>query len=223
MLKEEGGRPMWMDIAILAIILGSTVLGYIQGFIRTFLHTVGWLLAIVLSFAWYPTVVNFLKEKTDFYDVMQTNVSDQLTAGLGDAASGGTENALNGIPDILAQAFQAASGAVADTLAGGLTDILFNIAGFLLVIAAIKFIFWLLTSLFSKKDNDGITGWFDGIFGAVFGGVKGIVIVFILLAILVPITGLSQGTFFLESLEASKVAGSLYDNNVVFIMIKEFL
>lgn len=214
---------MWMDIAVLVIILGSTVLGYVQGFMRTFLHTVGWLLAIVLSFAWYPAIVDFLKDKTDFYDTMHNSVSAQLTAGVGDAAAGGTETALSGIPNILAQAFQAASDAVADSMAGGITDLLFNIVGFLLVIAAIKFIFWLLISLFSKRDNDGITGWFDGIFGAAFGGVKGIVIVFILLAILVPVMELSSGTFFLDSLHASKITESLYDNNIVFVMVKEFL
>ncbi|WP_130862965.1 CvpA family protein [Bacilliculturomica massiliensis] len=214
---------MWMDIAILVIVLGSTVLGYNQGFMRTFLHTVGWLLAIVLSFAWYPAVVEFLKDKTDFYTTMHTSITEQLAAGAGDAAADSAGTAFGRIPDILVQAFQAASDAVADSVAGSITDLLFNIVGFLIVIAAIKFIFWLLISLFSKKDNDGITGWFDGIFGAVFGGVKGIVVVFILLAILVPVTELSSGTFFLDSLHESKIAESLYDNNAVFIMVKEFL
>lgn len=214
---------MWMDIAILVIILGSTVLGYVQGFMRTFLHTVGWLLAIVLSFAWYPSIVDFLKEKTDFYDAMQTTVAEHLTAGAGDAAAEGAGTMLNGIPDILVQVFHAASEAVADTMAGGITDMLFNLVGFLIVIAAIKFIFWLLISLFSKRDNDGITGWFDGIFGAAFGGVKGIVIVFILLALLVPVTGLSSGTFFLDSLHDSKLAESLYNNNAVFVIINQFM
>lgn len=214
---------MWMDIAILVIVLGSTVLGYIQGFMRTFLHTVGWLLAIVLSFAWYPTVVDFLKSKTGFYTAMQSNITDQLTLSTEDAAAGSAGNALSGIPDILAQAIQTASEAVADSLAGNITDLLFNIVSFLLVIAAIKLIFWMLISLFSKRNNDGLTGWLDGIFGAFFGGAKGIVIVLVLLAILVPVTGLSHGTFFQESLKASKLANTLYNHNAVFMVIEKFL
>lgn len=215
---------MWMDIAILAIFLVSTVLGYIQGFIRTFLHTVGWLLSIILGFAWYPAVADFLKKKTDFYDTMHSNVADRLAAAGSDAA-GSAQDAVHysGIPDILSQAFQAAKDAVADSLAGGITNILFNIVAFLIIIAAIKFIFWLLITLFSKRENGGITGWFDGIFGAVFGGLKGIVIVFVLLALLVPVTELSSSTYFLDSLKDSKLAYTLYDNNWVFVLIKEFL
>lgn len=213
---------MWLDIAVLVIVLGSTILGYIQGFMRTFLHTVGWLLAIVLSFAWYPMVVDFLKEKTGFYDAMENSISSNI-ASSAEGAAADSAAGLNGLPDILAQGFQAAADAVADSVAGNLTQVLFNLLGFLVVAAAIKLIFFILMSLFSKRSNDGLTGWFDGIFGAVFGGAKGIVIVFIFLAFLVPITGLSQSPLFLDALGSSKIASALYNNNTILSVVQQYL
>ena len=50
---------MWMDIAIAAIILLSAGFGFASGFVKTFLHTVGWILSIVLGFIWYPQLKAF--------------------------------------------------------------------------------------------------------------------------------------------------------------------
>lgn len=210
---------MWMDIAIGLILLVSFVLGYVRGFMNTFLHTAGWILALVLSFVWYPTVTAFLKEKTGFYEMMDTNLTERFAT----QSTGVVSDTLNGIPEILKEAVNTAANALAESLGSGLANILFNIIGFLLVGIGIKLIFLFLTSLFSKKSNDGLTGWFDGIFGAVFGGIKGFVLVLVLLACLVPIMGLSLSTFLQNTLDASHFAKVLYDSNPIFLILHSFV
>ena len=41
---------MWMDIAIGLIFVLSTASGFRKGFVRTFIHTAGWVLSIIIGF-----------------------------------------------------------------------------------------------------------------------------------------------------------------------------
>lgn len=218
---------MWMDAVILILILVSVVLGYVQGFTRTFLHTAGWLLALVLGFVWYPAVVDVLKDNTDLYDTMYLSAADKLssvvTSGttLDSLAEGTAGGALLQIPAILFQILQSATETVTDALAGNIAELMLKLVALLLIVLAIKLIFWLLTALFSKKENKGLTGWFDGIFGAVLGGLKGIAVVLILLAFLAPAMELSSGDFLSDSLAQSKLTRRLYNDNVVLLLVND--
>ncbi|MEA4986847.1 MAG: CvpA family protein [Anaerovorax sp.] len=209
---------MWMDIAIGVIILISFILGYVRGFMNTFLHTAGWILSLVLSFVWYPKVSAFLKEKTGFYDMMHARLTERVAAEGSDT----TSQILNGIPEVLKEAVTAATNALAESLANGLADVLFSIISFLIVAIGIKLIFLFLTSLFSKRSNDGLTGFFDGVFGAAFGGLKGFVLVLILLALLIPIMNLTSSDFLQNTLNESRFAKVLYDSNPLFLMLNRF-
>jgi len=209
---------MWMDIAIGAIIFISFVLGYVRGFMNTFFHTVGWILSIVLSFVWYPKVSMFLKEKTGFYETINARLAERISTSNTDTAN----QVLNGIPDVLKEAVDTAANALAKSFANGLSDVLFSVISFLIVAIGIKLIFLVLTSLFSKRSNNGLTGFFDGVFGAAFGGLKGIVLVLILLALLIPIINLTSSEFLQNALDSSHFAKSLYDGNPLFSIFNLF-
>lgn len=224
---------MWMDITILILVLASAVLGYFQGFTRTFLHTVGWVLGLVLGFVWYPAVVDLLKSKTGLYDAIYLSASDKLASAvtenltidsLAEGAAGEAGGALTQVPAILFQMLRSAAETVTDTLAIDLAELLIKLVALLLIVAVIKLAFWLLIALFSKKDNDGITGWFDGIFGAALGGLKGIAVVLILLALLAPAMELASDPsrgFFRDSLEESKLAQRFYNGNVILLLVSD--
>jgi hypothetical protein len=81
----------------------------------------------------------------------------------------------------------------------------------------------LFSSLFSKKHNDGIIGFLDGSFGLIAGAIKGLLLIFILLALLVPVISLSSGNGLASALEASRIAGTLYDNNYLLLIVKTHL
>jgi len=52
----EEAVTVWMDVVVALIFVISTAVGFRQGFVHTFIHTAGWLLSIVLAFAWYAKV-----------------------------------------------------------------------------------------------------------------------------------------------------------------------
>jgi uncharacterized membrane protein required for colicin V production len=210
---------MWMDIAIGLIFVISTAAGFRQGFVHTFLHTAGWILSIVLSFAWYEQVENFLRAKTNFYDSIYNRIAGQVAAEGPSAASTFTAD----MPLILQEFIDSIKNSMAAAIVSGVADFIFKVLCFLLVVVAVRFVFLLLTSLLSKKHNEGFLGFIDGVFGLLAGAIKGLLLVFMLLALLVPVISLSSGNGIASALEASRIAGILYDNNYLLLIVKTHL
>lgn len=210
---------MWMDIAIATIILLSAFFGFRSGFVKTFLHTIGWILSIVLGFIWYPQLNSFLMEHTNYYDSMRESVSIKLS----DAATGAVSESFTGIPDILQRAFAAATQTLSDSLADSITNLFFGIISLVLVVALIKLVFWILIQLFSKTKNEGFTGFVDGLLGTGFGALKGLLLVMILMALLVPISNFADTTFFTQSIADSTAGSVLYNNNPILWFVRGLL
>ena len=214
---------MWVDGIIVIVLIFTAVQGYRHGFVRTFLHTVGWILAVVLGFVWYPHVMGFLKEKTRFYTAVHSKIAERIAEN----ASTATDSAMTGIPEVirglLDKAVNSATSAIATSISDTLTGLLFNIIGFLAVALLIKLVLLIFTSLFSKEKNGGLIGGIDGLFGLFAGALKGIIIVYILLALMVPVANLSGSSFLMDQINASALGIYLYDNNLILMTVKSLL
>lgn len=236
-----------LDICLGVILILSVVTGYGKGFTESFLHTVGWLLAIVLGFVWTPTVAAFLKANTKIEETLRQTLTQRLadlSAGIGDSISSGldlgtTENVvdstssaislpfsddgiLQGIPRILSDYFSDAASVIGSNTVDNLTSIIITIIALLLIILVIKLIFYFILLIFSKKKRKGIIGFSDGILGAVFGAVKGSLLICILLAFILPLGNLMQSDVLLEQLYSSTYAIRIYDNNPIFFLTQLF-
>ncbi len=207
---------MWLDIVIGLIFVVSTAAGFRQGFVRTFIHTAGWILSLVLGFAWYSRVEEYLRTETNFYDSIYDKIADRIVAD-GSAAVG---SFTAGLPSILNEFIDSFKNNVAAVIASGVADFLFRIICFLLVVIGIRLAFLFLSSLLSKKNNEGLLGFVDGFFGLLAGAVKGLLLIFLFLALLVPVISLSTGDGLSAALESSRIAGVLYDNNYLLLMVK---
>ncbi len=207
---------MWMDVVVALIFVISTAVGFRQGFVHTFIHTAGWLLSIVLAFAWYAKVENFMRNKTNFYDTVYNKVAERVAEEGSSAGVSFTQN----MPVILQEFIDSIKNSVADAIAMGVSDFLFKVICFLLLVVAIRLVFMLFSSLFSKKNNEGFLGFIDGVFGLLAGAIKGLLIIFLLLALLVPVIGLSSGDSLAATLGSSRIASILYDNNYLLLLLK---
>jgi uncharacterized membrane protein required for colicin V production len=212
----EEAVTVWMDVVVALIFVISTAVGFRQGFVHTFIHTAGWLLSIVLAFAWYAKVENFMRNKTNFYDTVYNKVAERVAEEGSSAGVSFTKD----MPVILQEFIDSIKNSVADAIAMGVSDFLFKVICFLLLVIAIRLVFMLFSSLFSKKNNEGFLGFIDGVFGLLAGAIKGLLIIFLLLALLVPVIGLSSGDSLAATLESSRIAGILYDNNYLLLMLK---
>ncbi len=214
---------MWVDGIIAIIVIFTIVQGYRRGFVHTFIHTVGWILAVILGFVWYPHVIGFFKEKTGFYDSVHGKIAERIAENTQNAAGSATSGIPDVVRDLLDKAIDSAANAIAVSISDSLTNLIFNIIGFLAVAVAIKLVLMTLTYLFSKEKNGGLIGGADGFFGLLAGALKGVILVYILLALMVPVTSLSGSTFLIDQLDGSMVGSYLYDNNMILKIVKGFL
>ncbi|MDO4553376.1 MAG: CvpA family protein [Bacillota bacterium] len=208
---------MWVDILIAAVFVASTVQGYRRGFMDTFIHTAGWLLAVVLGFVWHSRAADFLMRNTDIYQTIYTGVLNRVNDVTG------ADDPRDGLPAILRDSVDSLLDTLSSSLATGLSNLLFNVVAFLAVVLACKLALWLLSLLIGKKRNDGLAGFVDGILGLLAGVLRGVVLVYLVLALMVPILGISESSFLREGLESSAIALSLYDNNPIFLIVKDIL
>lgn len=207
---------MILDICLGIILLLSVILGYRKGFTEAFLHTIGWILAIVLGFVWTPAVAAFLRGNTGLEESLQAILNERLAAG------GGQEGLLSGIPEILSDYFSDAMSVIQSNTVDNLTDIIITILALLCIIILIKLIFFLITLLFSKRKRSGIIAFSDGMLGLAFGAVKGLLLICILLAFFLPVANFLQSEALLDQLYSSTFAIRIYNNNPIFLLTQIF-
>lgn len=212
---------MILDIAIIIVLAAAMVQGFRNGFIYTFLNMTGWLLSLVLGFVWSPHVRNFLIEKTDYYESIQQNLSTKFSSAMNT-----TDLFVEGFPKLLQKAVDKMAGAAANSFADVMTDFVFTILSFLAVVLLIKLILWIFIGIFSKKHSGGLTAFLDGTAGLCAGLVKGLLLVFVLLALMVPFMTLSSphtAETIQGWLASSRFACDLYDNNLIILIIRDFI
>ena len=211
---------MALDIIIGIIVILAMVLGYRAGFVWTFLHMIGWVLSIVLAFVWAPKVNGYVRLNTNSYENLHKALSDRLGGAieLDDLAAG--------LPELLRGTIESIARMAADTAGTTLADLIFAIGVFLFTLLAIKLLLFLLIALLSKKFHSGVRGVVDGILGAVIGFVKGVFVVFVLLAVMIPVLTYIDPKLVVsvtDMLESSRFARTLYDNNILVLVVRDFL
>jgi len=207
---------MVIDILLFVILTVIMALGYRRGFIDTFLHVVGWFAALGCGFFFTPKVKDFLVSADYFY----TDVNDKLLEKLPKGISADSLQE-NGIPLILRDFINGFTTSVSENVATALSDLIMTVISFLIVVILVKLILNFISAIFSKKNNEGPTGFIDGILGLAFGFVKGMIMVYILLALMIPVINLASPdhTFaLLTSLDSSAIAKDLYNNNPLLLL-----
>jgi len=211
---------MVIDITIAIILILAMAFGYRAGFVYTFLHMIGWIVAVVLAFVWAPRAKEFLLDNTGVYETIYKTVSGQLKEAVG------IERLAATLPEILKSMVTSLSKAASEVATVAVSDLLIIIVSFLLVLIAVKLLLYVLVALLSKKHNNGLRGIIDGILGLFIGFVKGIFVVFVLLAVMIPVLGIFDSGLIgivCDWLDSSYYARTLYDNNIIALIARDFL
>jgi len=211
---------MILDILVAVILILSMVSGYRAGFVWTFFHTLGWIVAIICAFVWTPRMKDFLISNTGLYDVVHSALSERFTG------ASGSGNLSSDFPRMLQETVDSLIRQATDAASTALADLVFTIVSFLIVLFTVKFVIFLIVLAFSKQNAEGVRGAIDGTFGLVFGFVKGVFLVFVLLALMIPLMGIFDSNFvdtIAGWLDSSFFARSLYDNNFLALVFRDFL
>ena len=211
---------MVLDILILAILILAMVFGSRIGFVWSFFHTLSWIASIILAFIFTPWLRGLLISETGLYEALNRALSGRF------ASAAGIDSISSGLPRILKDTVDSLARQTVDAASASICDLLFTIISFLIIVFVVKFIFFAIIFALSKKHAGGARGVIDGILGMIFGFVKGILLVFVLLAAMIPIISLFD-TGLVDVihgwLDSSYFAGSLYDNNFLALILRDFL
>ena len=212
---------MIFDIIVIAILALAIFKGYRSGFVYTCIHTVGWILSVLLGFIWTPKVKEYLADNTDIYSHILEHLSEKIFE-----MSASSEMFLIELPDVLQEVFTESANTAALSWAETLANTAFSIICFLIVVIAVKLVLWLILEVLSKKHTGGLTGAVDGLLGIVFGLIRGLLFVFLFFALLVPALEFMSPetvTAATSSLTESKVAGDLYNNNLLLMIVRDLM
>lgn len=212
---------MILDILIILIILVMAINGFRKGFVFTLIHSVGWVGALVLAYLLTPPISGLLKENTGLYSWLASIVRAKFDVSL-DAI----ETASKSIPSSVALTIESTSSNLVDAVTEQFTLVFGTILVFVGLFVILKIVLWLLLRLLSKEYRDGFANFFDGLLGMVFGLLRAAIFILILMALLLPVTNLlSTGlTDFLNAqLESSVFAGSIYNENILLMLIQNYL
>ena len=188
---------MVLDILIIALILLCCFFGFKKGFAYTFIHTAGWVMALMLAFM-----------LTDKFKVI-------LEA---------TPFAKEHIPDIPAS--DMIPSILQDTFVGFTREMILSIVAFIILFIGIKIIMSILLHIYTHSIRGGFTGFIDGTLGLALGMVKGIILVYIILLVCFPLVETLMpdmiGSLH-QLMDSSQLAKDLYNNNpIVFLLENNF-
>ena len=210
---------MIFDIIVLVILIVPMAKGLAKGFIYIFLHTLGWVGAVIAAFYLAPPLADFLEEGF---------LGSLISGGLLDKFYGSTdavESAVDGLPAIISGGLTATVDSVSDLFVALLTSTLISIISFLFIVFLIRFLLSYIIRPVSKRHGPAVLETADKGLGLLAGFIEGILLVFIFLALLVPFvnftwTGLSST--IVSGLDSSFIAGSLYDSILLLLVTGGF-
>lgn len=215
---------MIMDILVGLILVGAMLYGLRKGFIYTFIHTIGWVLALVLAYIATPYVKRLLMGETTLYDSMKEGFAERFSDSLPSTQSSFDSLPAN-IGDAIGDKITQLTDSIVQQTAASFAEMAFTVLVFIGLVIVIKIILWMVLRLLSKDYNDGFMNFFDGFFGLVFGLLKGLLIAFIFLAALIPVLNFvspDYTDFVVSSLDNSMFAKDLYDNNFIVLLLQSF-
>ncbi|QIB68117.1 CvpA family protein [Aminipila butyrica] len=209
---------MILDAIIAAVVIGSMLRGFHHGLLRSFVRLAGWLASLSAAFILSPKFNDFILEHTNCYDSIYENVNKKVSTTMSPAEMQGS------MPTIIQEPLTNMVHTLSGSISAGLSNLFFTIACFLIVVLAVQVVLHTIISLFSREHNDGISGLLDGTAGMLFGFIKGIIYVFVLLALMIPTVSLffpEALTLLTENLNASHLAGELYNNNLILLIMQD--
>ena len=215
---------MVMDIVVGIIFVGAVILSMRKGFALTVINFIRVIASIVLGALFCDDVKAWILEKTGLGLWMEEKLQPQMADRL--AAAWSETELFEMLPEMLQKETMALTSSLAGEGAASLSGTFLSILSFFLIVLAVGIVCSLLNHIFSKQYNGGFFGFLDWVLGAVMGALSGLFYVFVFLAIIAPVTalfmpGLSET--LMESLAESRFAGSLYDNNFLLLIFRDFV
>ena len=209
---------MLFDFIIIIILALFATFGYRSGFALSIAKLGGWILAFVLAFILDNKIGEWLKTNTDMFTDLNTHVYDVCTSFVEKYTAG----VIAALPEGAGDPIEVVGTDLITSISGKIATAAFTVFVFSGIVIFVVVIIFVLTFLLSKKYRDGIVGGIDGFAGLLFGLCQGVLATLVILALLMPIAHIISPEVFgfvKVTMEKSFVAGIIYENNPLLMLI----
>lgn len=211
---------MIMDLFVLMIFALSIFFAIRRGFAMTLAGFMKGALAVIVAWLLCDDLSRLLLKIPLLHDFAAGRIQEGVTAKWESSS----------VYNLLPALFTEGENSISDVLVSeGVTKLLwlfFTIIGFLIILITIRIVASFLERRFSHKRRGGFIGFSDKLLGLLLGSVIGIFNIMLVLALILPAAGLlapslseSIPTWF----ESSLFAKDIYDNNLLLILIRDFM
>ncbi|MGI6697801.1 MAG: CvpA family protein [Clostridia bacterium] len=209
----------WVDGIILAVLLVSTMKGYLQGFVTTLINTIAFFAAIIAARLYYADLARYIKDHTAFYNKIHTMVLDGLqgeSSLFGGAISGGRD-----LPEAFENlmppsgALPAVQGYALAGVAQAVSGIIINLLSIILIFIAVRIAFAIIAVLLNSLVKLPVLKQFNKLGGIAAGFLKGVVGLMLAFALVIPVIAIFPAEGLLRGIEGSAAAVYFYRYNFV--------
>lgn len=207
-----------MDFIIVLILALSAVLGARKGFAMTLASFMQWFVCIIAGLLLCNKTKAFLIDDTTLDNAINRMVLSHIETTIEESVP------YKAMPDLFSSWINQGAEDFAYGTSASITNVVMTIIAFLTVVLAIKVVGFLAVYLFSRKYNEGVTGFFDGLMGFMFGLVRGVLLVLLFFTVLVPVLGViwpDISETIIELMDGTRLAGILYDDNMILVLIRD--
>lgn len=215
---------MVMDIMVLIIFIGAVFFSMRQGFALTVINFLRTVASLVLGFLFCDDVRDWLLEKTGLGLWLEGKLQAEISTAVTSTWEGSELYQM--LPRLLQEQTAELGGSLAGEGALRLTHILLTLLSFFLIVLGVSLAASFLNRIFSKQYAGGFFGCMDWILGGLMGIINGFIFVFVFLAAITPLTAMFMPDLsetLTASFAESRIAGSLYDNNLLLLIFNDFI
>lgn len=217
-------------IIVAAVLLLFTLDGYRKGFLRIAMEMAAYILTILLGIWLTPVVGNVIRDHTSVEQALQKRFSESVAESIDQTAEGAfgeVEEYLKSVP--LPESWKKSlmehnndenyERLGVDTLeeyvGGYMTNIVLNVAAFLIAMLVISMVLHLLMGLLDIIGRIPVIHGINKVAGLGVGLLKGLVIVWVCCLVLSVFSGTQWGTGILGMVEENEFLRFLYNHNLL--------
>lgn len=201
----------WLLIVVGALLVGSVVLGYVKGFLRTAFSLISWIAVLIVCYIVTPIAVDYIMEKTDVVSVLGTYLEAQMQENFGGETYSQIEDLL---PDELKEELMEE---IIDL--GGIVYSILHFTVSIIIVLLARLVVRIIDGVLGIASKLPLIGSVDKLLGALLGVAKGLVWCWIVLAIVTILALTGTNTELLAMVNESEALTWLYENNIIIKMV----
>jgi len=209
----------WVDGIIIAVLIISTLRGYIDGFVVALMNVAALITSIIAARLYFADLARYLVENTALYEKVYQAVlealknSSPVLRGPGPEEQGLPEVFHSLIPNMLP--VPAAQDYALSGIAQAVSGIIINLFSIVLIFIAVRIAFVIITMTLNSLVKLPVLKQFNKLGGVVAGFAKGIVGLMLAFALVIPVTAVFPAEGLLRGIEGSAAAVYFFRYNLI--------